>query len=416
MKIVIVFFTITLTSCSYCSQTFGQDEDTITDFYEYANKGWLDSTSIPENSVVVNNWGILWNKIMNKSIEILANDQTYELDESYLYTLTQLQNFYKSTIEYSIDERKRVELVQKHYPMLFGIVFSKITITNDKEEKIKKIIEYITIAYRMKIKNSSKIKANAVDLLLTKIDKMEFEIGSPPISSFPIMPALSVNSLKLNIKLSEEYQLAINTVKSDWESPPFETDCRYNVNENKVKLYAGTLFDFNFTQENDFEVLFATLGRTVAHEMTHGFDKSGKAFNKDEWNRINLSLINQFNQYTIQDEYYVDGKKTLQENFADLSGLEVSLLALKLLIKENYSQYSEEEESNRMRSFFMTFAQFWREKATSEFEITSLERMHTPQKFRAIGPVYNQDEFYKLFKIDIKSKYYIPDNQRISIW
>ena len=69
-----------------------------------------------------------------------------------------------------------------------------------------------------------------------------------------------------------------------------------------------------------------------------------------------------------------------------------------------------------MRSFFMTFAQFWREKATSEFEITSLERMHTPQKFRAIGPVYNQDEFYKLFKIDIKSKYYIPDNQRISIW
>lgn len=416
MKIAIVFFTITLTSYPYCSQTFGKDEDTITDFYEYANKDWLDSTSIPENSVVINNWGILWNKIMNKSIEILANDQTYELDESYLYTLTQLQNFYKSTIEYGIDERKRVELVQKHYPMLFGIVFSKITITNDKEEKIKKIIEYITIAYRMKIKNSSKIKENAVDLLLTKIDEMEFEIGSPPISSFPIIPELSVNSLKLNIKLSEEYQLAINTVKSDWESPPFETDCRYNVNENKVKLYAGTLFDFNFTKENVFEVLFATLGRTVAHEMTHGFDKSGKAFNKDEWNRINLSLINQFNQYTIQDEYYVDGKKTLQENFADLSGLEVSLLALKLFIKENYSQYSEEEESNRMRSFFMTFAQFWREKATSEFEITSLERMHTPQKFRAIGPVYNQDEFYKLFKIDIKSKYYIPDNQRISIW
>ena len=125
MKIVIVFFTITLTSCSYCSQTFGQDEDTITDFYEYANKDWLDNTIIPENSVVVNNWGILWNKIINKSIEILANDQTYELDESYLYILIQLQNFYKSTIEYSTDERKRVELVQKHYPMLFGMCIFK---------------------------------------------------------------------------------------------------------------------------------------------------------------------------------------------------------------------------------------------------------------------------------------------------
>ncbi len=32
MKIAIVFFTITLTSYPYCSQTFGEDEDTITDF------------------------------------------------------------------------------------------------------------------------------------------------------------------------------------------------------------------------------------------------------------------------------------------------------------------------------------------------------------------------------------------------
>ena len=72
------------------------------------------------------------------------------------------------------------------------------------------------------------------------------------ISSFPIIPVLSVNSLELNIKLSEEYQLGINTDKPYWESPPFETDCRYNVDDNTVKLYAGTLYS-TFTKENDFE-------------------------------------------------------------------------------------------------------------------------------------------------------------------
>jgi len=59
---------------------------------------------------------------------------------------------------------------------------------------------------------------------------------------------------------------------------------------------------------------------------------------------------------------------------------------------------------------------FGRKKATPEFEIFSLQRIHTPQKYRAIGPIYNQNEFYNNYEVDIKSKYYIPENIRISIW
>jgi predicted metalloendopeptidase len=150
-----------------------------------------------------------------------------------------------------------------------------------------------------------------------------------------------------------------------------------------VKIYAGTLFAYNFAEQDDFVVLFATIGRTIAHEMTHAFNKTKNKFNKKDWKNINHSLINQFNQYKIQDRYFVDGKKTLQENFADLGGIEVSLLALKLFMKDNYPQYTETEKSKAIRSFFMTYTQFWREKATSEFEISSLKRLHTPQKFRA---------------------------------
>lgn len=34
----------------------------------------------------------------------------------------------------------------------------------------------------------------------------------------------------------------------------------------------------------------------------------------------------------------------------------------------------------------------------------------------SIGPIYNQDEFYEVFGIGTDSKYYMPDNMRISIW
>ncbi len=429
-----VFLTVGLVSLFI--KVYAQ-RDIITDFYEYVNRDWFNSTTIPKNTNVVNNWGILWNKITDKSIEILSGDSLYSLDQNHLYTLNQLRNFYNSTIKFSDDNRKRVELIQKHYPMLFGVLFSKITIPQNKKEKIKELIGFLCIAYGNKIKNSDKIGDYYKDFFSSKLDRMEFEIGSPDISSFSKIPILSTHDLENNIQLSEMYQIEQKSKANHiaWESPPFETDCRYSFHENKVKLYAGILYEINFTNEDNPGLYFATIGRTIAHEMTHAFDKVGKNFNingeyinwfeklfsgplfpKDNWENTYHSLIIQYDQYTIQDSLFVNGKKTLQENFADLGGLEVSLLALKLYLNANRLPYSEEEKSRIIKQYFINYAQFWREKATPAFEIASLKRFHTPQKFRAIGPVYNQDEFYEVFEIDKKSKYYIPANVRISIW
>jgi len=415
-KIMIVFFIVALTYLSGTKTILGQESKTITDFYEYANREWIEQTTIPENIDVVNNWGILWDEIIDKSIEILSGESKYDLDENYQYILAQLRNFFKSTANYSDNERKRVYLVQKHYPMLFGVVFSEITIPQEKEEKINEIIQYLRKAYGDKINISNNIGEKTRTLFLAILDELQFEIGAPDISSIPVMPMLSPDSLEQNIQLSEDYQLKIEPYKPYWESPPFETDCRYNINNNTVKIFAGTLFAFSFNNEDDFPLIFATLGRTIGHEMTHAFDSYGKKFNKKDWNSITNSLISQFNQYAVQEDYFVDGNKTLQENFADLGGVEVSILALKLFMRDNFPNYTEEEKSIAIRSYFLAYAQFWKEKATPEFEIFSLQRIHTPQKYRAIGPIYNQNEFYNNYEVDIKSKYYIPENIRISIW
>ena len=139
-------------------------------------------------------------------------------------------------------------------------------------------------------------------------------------------------------------------------------------------------------------------------------------FKRNDWKQISDGLRNQFNKYTVQDQYFVDGQKTFQENFADLGGVEVSLLALKIILKENEPQLSHEEELIAIRNYFMNYAKFWKEKATAEFEISSIKRIHTPQKYRAIGPIYNQNEFYEAYIIDANSKYYIPENKRLCIW
>lgn len=406
---------ITLSFLLIGKVNYSQLKTKMSDFYEYVNKEWLDKTIISDNMSVVNNWGILWDNIIIKSIEILSGNIHYELDKNNVYILAQLQNFYKSAAENIPDERKRVYFIQKHYPMIFGVIFSKITIPNDKEEKIKELIKYLILAYKLKIENSEHVKEKNIDFFLTVLNNIQFKIGAPDISHLPIMPALSANSLEKNIQLTEDYQSKIKSQKPNWASPPFETDCRYNFNNNTVTLYAGTILALNSSHNNPAE-LFATIGRTIAHEMTHAFDRYGKKFNNKDWKHINSSLIKQFNQYAIQDIYFINGRKTLQENFADLGGVEVSLLALKLFLKDENPQCSEEKRLDIIRRYFMAYAEFWREKSTPEFEVSTLNRLHAPQKFRAIGPIYNQDEFYNVFGIDTDSKYYIPNNMRISIW
>ena len=161
----------------------------------------------------------------------------------------------------------------------------------------------------------------------------------------------------------------------------------------------GQNFDKNGNYVNWFEKLF-----------------SGALFGKNDLNKTYDSLIKQFNRFTIQDSLHIDGRKTLQENFADLGGVEVSMLALNLFIEDNLNQLCKEDILKMKRYFYIYYAQFWREKATPEFERSTLNRAHTPQKFRLIGPIYNQNEFYDFFEIDKNTEYYIPKNKRISIW
>ena len=414
-----------------------EQEKKITDFYSYVNKAWIDSTNIPDNHSVVNNWGILWDKITEKSVEILSGEKDYDLDNTHDYTLKQLQYFYRSSMNL-VNGGNRVQsvrLIQKHYPIVFGIIFSEITTTNLQKDKIQFIVDYLIKAYEIKIRGCDRLSKYDKDLFLSKLSSMKFEFGAPDLNSFPKIPVHENKSLAKNIELAENYQKHKNTLGSitDWQSEPFETHCRYNFHDNKVKLYAGFLFNYAFIKKDEAEILFATLGRTISHEMTHAFDIVGKKFNENgrkiwfkrlfyeafsgrtHWEDINQSLVIQFNHYSIHG-LSVNGKNTLQENFADLGGLENSLFALELYLSDNPAQYPLESRRIITRKFLISCAQFWREKTTPEYERSSLSGLHSPQKFRAIGPLYNSDELYLCFNIDEKSKYYIPKEQRIKIW
>lgn len=427
-----LFFLVVVQLLFSTTKILAQNNDPISDFYQYANNEWINKTVLPENYVVINQVGILWEEIEKKSREILSGSLTYELDEEHLYGLQQLRNFYKSTSETIENSQKRVEEVQKNFPMTFGIIFSKITVTHQKKAMIRELIKYLTLAYEYKIEHSNIIENNYKEFFLNKLENIKFDVGAPPLSDFPKLPSLSKTSYSENLKLAKSYQIETGKIQTDWRTP-YETDCFYYAGSNKINLYAGMLFDFDY--KDDITYLFATLGRTIAHEMTHAFDvvgenydMNGKKMNglkklfygtlfcNDYRNNVHQSLIHQFNNYSYHDSLFVNGKNTLQENYADLAGVEVSISALKMYLKEKSNKISDKDIDKHLKEYFIKYARFWKEKATTEYEIASFKRIHTPQKFRAIGPIYNQNEFYQLYNINTESEYYIPESKRVLIW
>jgi len=430
-KTLLVFLT-SFQLLTLLTNVAAQNEDSISDFYLLANKKWIKETELPENYVVINQAGILWEEIEKESVEILQDSLDYGLDEQHLFALQQLRNFYRSTFDTIENPRKRVAEVQKNLPMIFGIVFSRITISEKEDRAIREIIKYLSLAYKQSIQNSSLIGDKHKELFLSKLDNLIIEIGAPSLSEFPKLPELSEDAYAENLALIKLFQIESGKIQTDWRSP-YETDCFYYPGSNKINIYAGILigFDHNECIAN----LFATVGRTIAHEMTHAFDMvgekydmnggkiswikklfSGLMFDYDKRDEKYKSLIRQFDHYSYRDSIFVDGNKTLQENYADLGGVEVSILALKLYLEDRNHNVSENEMDDWLRKYFLSYARFWREIATPEFERSTYKRIHTPQKFRAIGPIYNQDDFYRIFNIDEESEYYIPESERLSIW
>jgi putative endopeptidase len=399
------------------------------DFYEYVVGSWADSIKLEEKIPVINNWGLLWDDIMDKSVEILSTNNNYNLDNQHLELLEKLRVFYSSTADYSTSKRKRVRLVQETLPMHFGVIFSKVTIDNAKMEIVNQLIDYTKQAYELKINNSDKICDAYRAMFLAKLKNMNFIIGAPDISVLPKLPEFTPEDLKQNVKIAQKLQENMtNESLLLWNNPPFETDCRYNYGSNAVILYAGILYNEDVS---DYSTLFATIGRTIAHEITHAFDETGKDFDKDG-NNVKRSLkskytekqmkttynelIDQYDGYYVHKDIKVDGKKTAQENYADLGGIEVSLFALELYQTENFPEKTKKVKDKEIAKYFKEFANFWREKSTVDFVKASVTRMHTPQKFRAIGVIYNQDEFYNLYEVSKSDKYYIPSEQRVKIW
>lgn len=217
--------------------------------------------------------------------------------------------------------------------------------------------------------------------------------------------------------------------KTEWGMTPPTVNAYYSPLRNEIAFPAGILQWPFFDPTADDAFNYGAIGTVIGHEMTHGFDDSGRQFNymgmlKNWWKKEDGDLfkkkaqlvIDQYDGYTVLDGLNVKGQLTLGENLADLGGMSIAYEAFKTLTPQGKSSEKIDGFTPDQR-FFLAFAQMWRTKIRDEALRTRINTdPHSPGEFRTNGPLSNFEPFYEAFGVKPGDKMYRPDSLRAKIW
>mgnify|MGYP000908192727 CR=1 FL=1 len=217
--------------------------------------------------------------------------------------------------------------------------------------------------------------------------------------------------------------------KMKWGLSPQIVNAFYNPPSNEICFPAGILQPPFFFGNGDDAVNYGAIGVVIGHEMSHGFDNTGRQYDgdgnlKDWWKEEDSEnfkkrtqvLVDRFNNIYLLGDNHVDGELTLGENIADLGGVMISYSALRKAWDKNPPSGVVEGFTPQQR-FFLSYGQIWRSKMREKELLRRLkDDEHSPAEARVNGIVYNVQEFYDAFGIGESASKFIPKDKRVSIW
>ena len=284
-------------------------------------------------------------------------------------------------------------------------------------------------------------KAKAKD----KLSKITPKIGYPNVWKDYSKLEIKADDLFGNVMRSNlvEHERNISKLgkpidREEWGMTPQTVNAYYSPTKNEIVFPAAILQPPFFDLKVPAPLNYGGIGAVIGHEISHGFDDQGSKYDGDgnlnDWwtesdreafKSLTEKLVNQFSAYEpiksrmvegkVVEGAKVNGKLTLGENIADLSGLEVAHRALLLSEDESLDEMVAGWNSDQL--FFVGWSRVWARKYRDKEMIKRLlNDPHSPSRYRVNGPIANIDAFYKAFDIKPGDKLYRPEGERIKIW
>jgi putative endopeptidase len=270
---------------------------------------------------------------------------------------------------------------------------------------------------------------------ILKLDALGVKIGYP--NKWRDYSTLRVDrgSYVLNVLRAQEFNVRRDLSKigrpvdrAEWQMTPPTVNAYYDTSMNEIVFPAGVLQPPLFDPKADDALNYGAIGAVIGHEMTHGFDDSGRQFdahgNLSDWwtpasaarfKALAAGIIRQFNAYVAIDDLHVNGELTQGENIADLGGVKIAYAALQKAQagkpRVKIGGFTPEQR------FFLSFAVAWRENIRPEtLRLLTNTDPHSPPRFRTDGPLSNLPEFAQAFAVPEGAFMRRADADRVVIW
>ena len=311
------------------------------------------------------------------------------------------------------------------------------------KREVESLCEEIRDAYCAHIQNVSWASPTVKDYAINRLKNILFFVGYPDrwIADFPDMSHCT-NMLEDMQAIFREYTLMrIRLAGSSYK----ENTMNYEAMKGRHLLTDTSLYEFDcnnviifapfvlppFYEGNMHPAMkYGMLMNVVAHEVSHAICEYGSTI--DEWGddfdwmttqdrmafeALHQQLIELYNSFTPLPDYpdiHTKGKLTLEENMADICGLEVAHSAFVAYCQKQ--GFKGEDLDEMERKFFQSHAEYFRSKYGYDFYKYYSSLSHAFDKERVNGVVMNIDRWYELYNVQPGDKLYLEPEKRIHIW
>ena len=238
-----------------------------------------------------------------------------------------------------------------------------------------------------------------------KLAAITAKVGYP--SQWPTLDGLSLSGAFVDYNLqidAWENQGALASLNQPvdhtlWNAAPVTVNAFYSPGDNAITIPAGIMQLPFFADGYSPASNYGAIGVVLGHELTHGFDNSGRLFDgtgllRDWWTPDTETafqaraqcVVDQYSSYQVLPGVSVDGQLTLPENLADLGGVN---LAYDAWMARGDHEGARGGLDDRQQ-FFVAFAQSWCENARDAFLQAQVSTdPHSPPRQRVNGALAN---------------------------
>ncbi|MBL8301410.1 MAG: M13 family metallopeptidase [Ideonella sp.] len=336
-------------------------------------------------------------------------------------------------------ERQTVQALTMQLSHPLAQLYVQRYYTDATRREITRMVGHIKAEFANRLKTNPWLDAPTRAAALAKLARVDIQVGYPSrwidFGGVDIRPddhlgnTRRLAAFRLQRDLAKVGRPTVHERFAEvGHTTPTSVNAAYDPQLNGIDITAAISQPPFFTPGADPVVNYCTMGAVVGHELTHGFDSTGRQYDaqgnvRDWWTpqaaaefkKRNALLVKQYSRFQLLPGLRLDGALTLGENTADLGGITLAHAALHRALKGR-PQPRVDGLSTDQRCF-VAWAQLWIYKAREELvRVRAATDVHANSVVRGYAPLMNLDAFHRAFGTRPGDAMWRPPGDRVRIW